>query len=168
MPTSFARVSQNGGSELVVAVQPSRSRLHSAENAELEEVRLHEDSADVEGDLELELKEDDSEQQDKRQNEAESITLSIPIVPSDSPPAPAAPVKQYSMNSLILLFLVVIADGIALHIIVPFISVMAEERFSIAPEAVGAAAGVLLGSFSMAVLFSSFILGHLSDLCQCR
>jgi len=93
---------------------------------------------------------------------ASPTTVTVVASDSDAPATP--PVEQYKFRSLLLLFLVVIADGIALHIIVPFISGMCEDRFGVSPDAVGAAAGLLTGSFSMAVLVSSFFIGHLSDI----
>ena len=62
------------------------------------------------------------------------------------------------------MYSIVVADGIALNIITPFISRMCSDRFGVPPEHIGLASGWIVGVFSCAVFLSSFFIGHLSDI----
>ncbi|PRP88178.1 hypothetical protein PROFUN_04001 [Planoprotostelium fungivorum] len=80
---------------------------------------------------------------------------------SDEKPPPKD--EGFPRVQLLMAYLLVVGDSIALSISIPFIPEMCEKRFGVSEEMVGVVSGVINGSYSFAMFLSSFALGHISD-----
>ncbi len=111
---------------------------------------------------------------------------SVPSTPAATPSASHQP--KLPVKALLVVYAIVASDAMALNIsnllsyipsvvhladsfmfvcvvaVTPFVSDICVNRYGMSESEVGGFAGFLLGSFSFAVFFSSFIIGHLSDL----
>mmetsp|Transcript_28182 Transcript_28182/g.39788 ORF Transcript_28182/g.39788 Transcript_28182/m.39788 type:complete len:506 (+) Transcript_28182:310-1827(+) len=75
-----------------------------------------------------------------------------------------SPKSEFPWRVLISVYLTTASDAMILTIVTPFSPQMCRDVFKIREENIGAAAGLISGSYSLATFISSFFLGHLSDL----
>ncbi|KAF2072295.1 hypothetical protein CYY_006402 [Polysphondylium violaceum] len=105
----------------------------------------------------------ESDNQSVKEEDLESIHIEKDDLLSNDADAKPPPISKSQWARIIMIYMAVFSDALALTLVTPFLSEILIEKWNIQEDNVGYYSGILVGIYSLARFISGFNLGHLSD-----